>query len=125
VRSSLGRLLAHAEDEQPRAVRARTDALGFGNDGAPGDTAIPASPARAAPSILCGPIEGKSSRRSWSRFAALTNTPRPEATARRPLWRSSAMRASMQSVPSAASIASSHSSFVIGLSGARPGVNDQ
>jgi hypothetical protein len=41
VRSSLGRLLAHAEDEQPRTVRGRADALGFGNDGAPGDDRDP------------------------------------------------------------------------------------
>src|SRR5262249_50874209 len=36
----------------------------------PATTAIPASPARAAPSTVCGPIEGKSMRRSWPRFAA-------------------------------------------------------
>src|SRR5262249_20704910 len=51
----------------------------------PATTAIPASPARAAPPTVCGPIEGKSMRRSWPRFAALTNTPRPEDAAMRPL----------------------------------------
>src|SRR5262249_17698742 len=51
----------------------------------PATTAMPARPARAAPSTVCGPIEGKSTRRSWSRLAALTSTPRPAAAAMHPL----------------------------------------
>ena len=47
----------------------------------PATTAIPANPARAAPSTVRGPIEGKSTRRSCPRFAALTNTPCPVAAA--------------------------------------------
>src|ERR1700722_4864581 len=71
----------------------------------PAATATPASPARAAPSIVRGPIEGRSKRRSWPGFGALTRTPTPGGVGTRPCRRSSAIRASILSVPSAASTA--------------------
>ena len=72
----------------------------------PAATARPASPARATFSMVRGPIEGRSKRRSWPGFGALTRTPTPGGEVTRPCRRSSAMRASISSVPSAASTAS-------------------
>ena len=43
----------------------------------PAATARPARPARATFSIVRGPIEGRSKRRSWPGFGALTKTPVP------------------------------------------------
>src|SRR5580693_4682789 len=71
----------------------------------PAATATPASPARAAPSMVRGPIEGRSKRRSWPGFGALSRTPTPGGVVTRPWLRSSAIRASILSVPSAASTA--------------------
>ena len=61
----------------------------------PASTAIPASPALMTPSTVCGPIDGRSKRRSWPRFGAFTNTPLPASVCTRPLRRISAMRASI------------------------------
>ena len=41
----------------------------------PATTAMPASPARATPSTVRGPIDGKSNRWSWPGFGAFTSTP--------------------------------------------------
>src|SRR5580704_17660652 len=72
----------------------------------PAATATPASPARATPSMVRGPIDGRSKRRSWPGFGALTRTPVPGGVVTRPWRRRSAIRASIWSVPSAASTAS-------------------
>src|SRR5580704_12710632 len=71
----------------------------------PAATAMPASPARATPSMVRGPIEGRSKRRSWPGFGALIRTPTPGGVDTRPSRRRSAIRASILSVPSAASTA--------------------
>src|SRR5712691_8735342 len=71
----------------------------------PATAATPARPARATPSIVCGPIEGRSNRRSCPCFGALTRTPTLSRRLIRPCRRSTAMRSSMLSVPSAASTA--------------------
>src|SRR5262249_47987258 len=51
----------------------------------PATTAMPASPARTAPSTVCGPIDGKSNRRSCAGFGAFTKAPVPNRARRRPL----------------------------------------
>src|SRR5262245_878844 len=71
----------------------------------PASTAMPASPARTAPSTVCGPIDGRSNRRSCAGFGAFTRMPVPDRARRRPFARISATRESMASVPSAASTA--------------------
>ncbi len=43
----------------------------------PATTASPASPAAITPSMVRGPIDGRSKRRSWPGFGALTSTPVP------------------------------------------------
>jgi hypothetical protein len=43
----------------------------------PAMTAMPASPAPRAPSMVRGPIVGRSKRKSWPLFGAFTSTPRP------------------------------------------------
>jgi hypothetical protein len=58
----------------------------------PAATATPASLARAAPSMVRGPIEGRSKRRSWPGFGALTRTPTPGGVVTRPWRRRSAIR---------------------------------
>ena len=45
----------------------------------PAATASPDSPASMMPSTVRGPIEGRSKRRSWPGFGALTSTPVPRA----------------------------------------------
>ena len=73
----------------------------------------PSSCALIAPSIVFGPTAGMSSLRSCPRLGAFTRTPaRPERRSR-PLARISATRASMASVPSAASIASTRPAATI------------
>src|SRR5262245_6751298 len=71
----------------------------------PASTAMPARPARTTPSTVCGPIEGRSNRRSCAGFGAFTRIPLPDLARRRPFARISATRESMASVPSAASTA--------------------
>ena len=71
----------------------------------PAASATPRNCALPAPAIVCGPIAGMSSRRSCPRFGAFTSTPAGPLCLIRPLARISATRASIASVPSAASIA--------------------
>ena len=51
----------------------------------PASTASPARPAAITPSIVRGPIDGRSKRRSWPGFGALTSTPTPCGARIRPL----------------------------------------
>src|SRR5580700_3011026 len=60
----------------------------------PATIATPASFAAAAPSTVCGPIVGRSKRRSWPLFGAFTRTPRPALARMRRSPRSRATRAS-------------------------------
>jgi len=73
----------------------------------PAATATPASPARAAPSLVRGPIEGRSKRRSWPGFGALTRTPTPPCVVTLLCRRRPAIRARLLLVPYASSTASS------------------
>src|SRR5204863_8564305 len=57
----------------------------------PATTAIPASPARVAASIVLGPIVGRSTRRSWPGFAAFTRTPVRVGARILPMLRNSAI----------------------------------
>ena len=66
---------------------------------------MPASPALAAPSMVRGPIVGRSKRRSWPLLGAFTSTPRAALARMRPSARSRATRASSPSVPSMSSTA--------------------
>ena len=72
----------------------------------PAATAMPARPAAAAFFTVSGPIVGRSTRSSCPGFGALTRTPLLARCSILPISRSSAQRASMASVPSAASTAS-------------------
>src|ERR1700737_1738867 len=65
--------------------------------------AIPASRAAASPSMVCGPIVGRSKRKSWPLFGAFTSTPRAALARMRPSLRKRATRASNPSVPSMSS----------------------
>src|SRR5439155_27269397 len=71
----------------------------------PAITAMPASPARAAPSMVLAPTAGRSKRKSCPLFGAFTSTPRPDLARMRPASRSRATRASSPSVPSISSTA--------------------
>src|SRR3974390_2184366 len=53
----------------------------------PATTAMPARRARATPSMVFGPIEGRSKRRSCPGFGAFTITPLPAGARTRPLGR--------------------------------------
>src|SRR5215470_12070291 len=68
-------------------------------------TAMPARPAAAAASTVRAPTDGRSKRRSWVGFGALMRTPIFDGSASVPSLRNCAMRASIRSVPSAASTA--------------------
>src|SRR3954465_1124514 len=69
----------------------------------PAITAMPASPARAAPSMVLAPTAGRSKRKSWPLLGAFTSTPRPDLARIRRSPRSRATRASRPSVPSMSS----------------------
>ena len=100
---SCGLFLGHADEENLRQSAAAVSRAGSATIVAPAVTASPARPARATFSTVCGPMAGRSKRRSWLGFGALTRTPTPAGVVARPCPRKSAMRASRLSVPSAAS----------------------
>src|SRR5262249_1159113 len=97
-------------DDTPRTkISARSAALTNCSASAtmvlPATTAMPARPAAIAPSTVLGPIDGKSNRRSCAGLGALTKVGGRGAAGTRPFVRISATRASIASVPSAASTA--------------------
>ena len=99
--------VSESGDEQAGGVGfAGADARARAMSTWPAATAAPLSCALTAPSIVFGPIAGMSSLRSCPRLGAFTSTPAGPAKRSRPLARISATRASIASVPSAASIAS-------------------
>src|SRR5665213_805663 len=81
--------------KMPARSAARTSFSGSAKILSPAATAIPSRPARATPSTVCGPIDGRSKRRSCPGFGAFTRTPLPAAARNRPLARKSAIRASI------------------------------
>ena len=74
----------HRRRKSSRCRRPRSTVAGSATIALPAATASPASPARATSSIVRGPIAGRSKRRSWPGFGALTRTPTPGGVARGP-----------------------------------------
>src|SRR4029453_15943578 len=67
----------------------------------PAITAMPASPARAAPSMVLAPTAGRSKRKSWPVLGAFTSTPRPDLARMGPASRTRATRATARFGPDA------------------------
>src|ERR1700722_12167289 len=97
---------ANPATNRPAAAALRAQSARSSTSTRPAAIATPRSCALTAPSIVFGPTAGMSSLRSCPRLGAFTRTPARPARRSRPSARISATRASMASVPSAASIAS-------------------
>src|ERR1700729_985959 len=98
---------------RPAASALRAQSARSSTSTRPAAIATPRNCALTAPSIVFGPTAGMSSLRSCPRLGAFTRTPARPARRSRPLARISATRASMASVPSAASIASTRPAATI------------